>query len=52
MDLADVLTQLSVEQSQLLLSHLPERAYVFSYLPPNEQVKLAKVTTNIITITE
>ena len=41
-DLADVLTQLSVEQSQLLLTHLPERAYVFSYLPPNEQVKLAK----------
>jgi len=41
-DIADVLTQLSAEQSQLLLTHLPDRAYVFSYLPPNEQVKLAQ----------
>ena len=42
-DIADVLTQLSLDQSQLLLTHLPDRAYVFSYLAPNEQVKLAKV---------
>jgi magnesium transporter len=41
-DIADVLTQLSAEQSQLLLTHLPDRAYVFSYLPPSEQVKLAQ----------
>ncbi len=41
-DIADVLTQLSLDQSQLLLTHLPDRAYVFSYLAPNEQVKLAK----------
>lgn len=41
-DIADVLTQLSLDQSQLLLTHLPDRAYVFSYLAPNAQVKLAK----------
>ena len=42
-DIADVLTQLPVEQAQLLLTHLPKRAYVFSYLSPTEQVNLAKV---------
>ena len=35
-DIADVLTQLSLDQSQLLLTLLPDRAYVFSYLAPNE----------------
>ena len=41
-DIADLLTQLSIEHSQLLLIHLPERAYIFSYLSPTQQVKFAK----------
>lgn len=42
-DLADVLTQLPLENSQLLLQHLPDRAYVFSYLAPEVQVRFANV---------
>src|SRR5690606_1817227 len=40
-DLADILAQLPLENSQKLLLHLPARAYVFSYLKPEEQVKFA-----------
>ncbi|WP_374573549.1 magnesium transporter [Acinetobacter sp.] len=40
-DLADVLAQLPLENSQLLLPHLPDRAYVFSYLAPEVQVRFA-----------
>ena len=48
-DIADLLTQLSIEHSQLLLIHLPERAYIFSYLPPTQQVKFAKaIPRNIL----
>lgn len=42
-DLADVLAQLPLENSQLLLQHLPDRAYVFSYLAPEVQVRFANV---------
>ncbi|AYA04160.1 magnesium transporter [Acinetobacter sp. WCHAc010034] len=42
-DLADVLSQLPLENSRLLLQHLPDRAYVFSYLAPEVQVKFANV---------
>jgi magnesium transporter len=48
-DIADLLTQLSIEHSQLLLIHLPERAYIFSYLSPTQQVKFAKaIPRNIL----
>ncbi|KAB0630369.1 MAG: magnesium transporter [Gammaproteobacteria bacterium] len=40
-DLADILAQLPLENSQKLLLHLPARAYVFSYFKPEEQVKFA-----------
>ena len=42
-DIADLLTQLPIESSQILLVNLPARAYVFSYLKPDQQIKLAKV---------
>ena len=42
-DLADVLSQLPLENSRLLLQHLPDRAYVFSYLAPEVQVRFANV---------
>lgn len=42
-DLADVLSQLPLENSRLLLQHLPDRAYVFSYLAPEAQVRFANV---------
>lgn len=42
-DLADVLSQLSIQDAQLLLEHLPNRAYVFSFLAPDEQVAFAKL---------
>lgn len=42
-DLADVLSQLPLENSRLLLPHLPDRAYVFSYLAPEVQVRFANV---------
>ena len=38
-----MLTQLPLENSQLLLQHLPDRAYVFSYLAPEVQVRFANV---------
>lgn len=41
-DIADLLTQLPIESSQILLVNLPARAYVFSYLKPDQQIKLAK----------
>ena len=44
-DLADILAQLPLENSQKLLLHLPARAYVFSYLKPEEQVKFARGLT-------
>lgn len=40
-DLADVLSQLPFENSQVLLQHLPDRAYVFTYLSPDVQMKFA-----------
>ncbi len=40
-DLADLLSQLPLENGQLLLRHLPERAYVFSFLSPDVQMKFA-----------
>lgn len=46
-DLADILAQLPLENSQKLLLNLPARAYVFSYLKPEEQVKFAQVLTRI-----
>lgn len=46
-DLADILAQLPLENSQKLLLSLPARAYVFSYLKPEEQVKFAQVLTRI-----
>lgn len=42
-DLADILTQLPLSSSQILLVNLPARAYVFSYLKPQQQVKFAQV---------
>lgn len=42
-DLADVLSQLPLENSRQLLQHLPDRAYVFSYLAPEVQVRFANV---------
>lgn len=39
-DLADVLSQLPLDSAQLLLINLPQRAYVFSYLAPQVQVKI------------
>ncbi|WP_445115258.1 magnesium transporter [Acinetobacter sp. WZC-1] len=42
-DLADVLAQLPIQTSQILLMHLPDRAYVFSYLKPEQQVEFARV---------
>lgn len=42
-DLADVLSQLPLENSQILLQHLPERGYVFSYLSPDVQMKFANL---------
>ena len=42
-DLADVLAQLPLENSRQLLQHLPDRAYVFSYLAPEVQVRFANV---------
>lgn len=42
-DLADILVQLPVENSQTLLIHLPNRIEVFSCLPPEYQATLAKV---------
>ena len=35
-DLADILTQLPLSSSQILLVNLPARAYVFSYLKPQQ----------------
>ena len=46
-DLADILAQLPLENSQKLLLNLPARAYVFSYLKPEEHVKFAQVLTRI-----
>mgnify|MGYP006361280349 FL=1 len=46
-DLADILAQLPLENSQKLLLNLPARAYVFSYLKPEEQVKFAQLLTRI-----
>jgi magnesium transporter len=46
-DLADILAQLPLENSQKLLLNLPARAYVFSYLKPEEQVKFSQVLTRI-----
>ena len=42
-DLADILTQLPLSSSQILLVNLPARAYVFSYLKPQQQVKFAQI---------
>ena len=42
-DLADILTQLPLKNSQILLLQLPERAYVFSHLSAEQQVKFAEV---------
>ena len=42
-DLADILTQLPLSSSPILLVNLPARAYVFSYLKPQQQVKFAQV---------
>ena len=42
-DLADILTQLPLSSSQILLVNLPARAYVFYYLKPQQQVKFAQV---------
>ena len=42
-DLADILTQRPLSSSQILLVNLPARAYVFSYLKPQQQVKFAQV---------
>lgn len=42
-DLADILTQLPLSSSPILLLNLPARAYVFSYLKPQQQVKFAQV---------
>lgn len=42
-DLADILSQLPVENSQILLQHLPDRGYVFSYLSPETQMKFANL---------
>ena len=41
-DLADLLMQLPIENSQTLLVNLPDRSYVFSFLPPAFQVELAE----------
>ena len=41
-DLADLIAQLSLDQAQLLLMHLPKRANVFSHLSPHHQVLLAE----------
>ncbi|SPL70992.1 magnesium transporter [Acinetobacter stercoris] len=41
-DIADILNQLPLDSGRELLLHLPERAYVFSYLEPEKQVQLAK----------
>lgn len=41
-DIADLLVQLPLENSQYLLIHLPDRVDVFSYLTPEYQVQLAK----------
>lgn len=46
-DLADILAQLPLENSQKLLLNLPARSYVFSYLKPEEQVKFAQLLTRI-----
>ncbi len=42
-DLADVLTQLPLENGKILLLQLPERAYVFSYLSAEQQARFAEV---------
>ena len=42
-DLSDILVQLPVKNSQILLSNLPNRIDVFSCLPPEYQAELAKV---------
>ncbi|WOE43224.1 magnesium transporter [Acinetobacter chinensis] len=42
-DLADVLTQLPQQSGLLLLQHLPDRAYIFSYLKPVEQARFMAV---------
>ena len=41
-DLADLLKNLSPKLAATLLTYLPRRAYVFSYLKPKKQVKIAK----------
>lgn len=40
-DLADVLAQLPIKNSLALLLELPERAFVFSYLKPEQQINFA-----------
>ena len=42
-DLADILSQLPIENSQILLQHLPDRGYVFAYLSPDTQMKFANL---------
>ncbi|TCM67235.1 magnesium transporter [Acinetobacter calcoaceticus] len=42
-DLADVLAQLPLPNSQILLLQLPERAYVFSHLSAEQQARFAEV---------
>lgn len=42
-DLADILTQLPLENGKILLLQLPERAYVFSYLNAEQQARFAEV---------
>lgn len=42
-DIADIIAQLPIENSQTLILNLPDRSYVFSYLSPDIQAELAKV---------
>lgn len=42
-DLADLLSQLPLDSSSTLLTHIPERGYIFSYIAPSVQLKLANL---------
>lgn len=42
-DVADILMQLPLENCKDLLIHLPDRAYIFSYLSAEKQVELAQI---------